>query len=294
MDRDDRPARQDVVHLAARRRAKQRAEGPYSGYDHDYLMGSMGAAHTHFVPFHLDQHEPELETPVETEGIIYRELGAGSTWERLADLQEEIATRVAEELAIDSVPVVVSGCCTTALGTVAGMQRAGEDPAVIWIDAHGDLHVPQTSPSGYPGGMALRQLLGEGDRTSAERLGLRPVREHDVVLVDARDLDPAEADFLATSAVRHVGVDELAALELPRGPYYLHVDLDVLDPSDVPGLRFPVPGGPTADQVWAAARTVLATREVAAVGLACTWRSDLVPGQAPAVLADQILRSADR
>jgi arginase len=294
MDRDDRPPRHDVVSLAARRRAKQRTEGPYSGYDHDYRRGSMGQARTMVVPFHLDEHEPELEVPVEAESIVYGDLAAGSTWDRLAELQELVATAVAAELSVDGVPVVLSGCCTTALGTVAGMQRAGEDPAVIWFDAHGDLQSPQTSTSGYPGGMVLRQLLGGADRTSADRLGLRAVREDDVVLVDARDLDPAEADFLATSAVRHVGVGEVAGLELPRGPYYLHVDLDVLDSADVAGLRFPVAGGPTADEVWAAVRTILATREVAAIGLACTWRSDLLPGRAASLVAGNILASADR
>jgi arginase len=294
MDQDDRPARHDVVHLAARRRAKQRTEGAYSGYDHDYLRGNMGQVVVLDVPFHLDEHEPELETPIEFEDIIHTDLAAGSTWERLAELQEAVATKVAAELAADGVPVVVSGCCTTALGTVAGMQRAGEDPAVIWFDAHADLQTPQTSASGYPGGMPLRQLIGGADRTSAERLGLRAVREDDVVLVDARSLDPAESEFLATSAIRHVQVGDIAGLRLPRGPYYLHVDFDVLEPTDVPGVRFPVPGGPTADELWSALEVVLATGEVAAVGLACTWRRNRKPGRAVSIVAGNVRDRAHR
>jgi arginase len=294
MDPEKRSTRHDVVHLGARRRAKQRSEGPQSGHDRRYARGGKGQALSIDVPYHLDEHEPELEPALPPEEIVYGDLGEGSVWERMAVLHALVADKVAAEIDADWVPVVQSGCCTTALGTVAGMQRAGEDPAVIWFDAHGDLHTPRTSASGYPGGMALRQLLGEGDRTSAERLGLRPVREDDVVLVDARDLDPPEVEFLAGSAIRHVRVGEIAETQLPRGPYYLHVDLDVLDPGFLPGIRFPAPGGPTARQLGTALDAVLATGEVAAVGLACTWRRNVRPEPAVLGVAADLLNRADR
>jgi arginase family enzyme len=60
-------------------------------------------------------------------------------------------------------PVVLSGDCTAAVAVAAGLQRRGVDPAVVWFDAHGDLHTPESSASGYPGGMALRNLLTDGD-----------------------------------------------------------------------------------------------------------------------------------
>jgi arginase len=295
MDRQQRPPRHEVVHLGPRRRAKRRIEGAYTGYDKEFLRGNRGAPVGVLVPFHLDEQEPELAPASEDfDEIVSAELAAGSTWERLAQLNEVLAARVALELTNDGVPVVQSGCCTTALGTVAGMQRAGEDPAVIWFDAHGDLHTPESSTSGYPGGMVLRQLLGDGDRTVADRLGLQPVREDDVVLVDARDLDPPEAEFLASSAVRHVRVDEVARLALPHPPYYVHVDLDILSPPDVPGARFPVPGGPTAEELVAALRGLLATHEVSAVGLACTWRSNVEPSRAARMVAAVLRDGAER
>jgi arginase len=295
MDRQQRPPRNEVVHLGPRRRAKRRIEGPYTGYDKEFLRGNRGAPVGVLVPYHLDEPEPELAPASEEfDGIVSAELVAGSTWERLAQLNEVLAARVALELTNDGVPVVQSGCCTTALGTVAGMQRAGEDPAVIWFDAHGDLHTPQSSTSGYPGGMVLRQLLGDGDRTVADRLGLQPVREDDVVLVDARDLDPPEVEFLASSAVRHVRVDEVTRLELPRPPYYVHVDLDILNPPDVPGARFPVPGGPSAEELVAALQVLLATHEVSAVGLACTWRRNVEPSGAARMVASALRYGVER
>jgi len=128
--------------------------------------------------------------------------------------------------------------------------------------------------------MAVRQLVRGADRTVADLLGLRAVAEEDVVLVDARDLDPAEETFLAASAVRRCPVDRVP---VPDRPVYLHLDLDVVDPQDVPGLLFPAPGGPRLPAFTAAVRDVLAGGSVAAVGFACTWR----PGSgADRILAD--------
>lgn len=246
------------------------------------------------VPFHLDDHEPGLALPAEADRVVVPQLPDGSVWERLAVLHEAVAADVAAVAEAGDVPVVASGCCTTALGTVAGLRRAGTVPAVVWFDGHGDVQSPHTSTSGYPGGMVLRQLVGGADRTSPDRLGLAPIPEADVVLVDARDLDPPEVEFLAGSAIRHVRVDEVAALRLPTRPYYLHLDLDVLDPRNVHGLRFPTPGGPDADVLLTALRAVLLANEVAAVGLACTFRSDAGMPPRIAELLAEVSRLAAR
>lgn len=236
------------------------------------------------VPFHLDEHLPDLELPLPADLVIAPDLPSAGAWERMAVLYDEVAAAVATS----TTPlVVVSGDCTTSLGVVAGLQRAGTDAALVWFDAHGDLQTPETSASGYLGGMPVRQLLGGADRTVADRIGLRAVREQDVVLVDARDLDPPEAEFLAGSAVRRVPVDRVAEV-LPAGPVYLHLDLDVVDPRDVPGLLFPAPHGPRLPAVAAAVRTVLTSCAVAAVGLACTWRAGGGGERAVAGLAEEI------
>jgi len=63
---------------------------------------------------------------------------------------------VAQAISRHTLPVlVVSGDCTTSLGIIAGLQRAGRDPGIVWIDAHGDFDTEATSPSGYLGGLAL-------------------------------------------------------------------------------------------------------------------------------------------
>ena len=169
-------------------------------------------------------------------------------------------------------PVVVAcGDCLTALGTVAGLQAAGADPAIIWFDAHGDVQTPETSSSGYLAGMALRLLTGYRPELIASRLGLRPVPEDRIVLVGARDLDPPEVTYLDQARIRRAQVGELSVAGLPDGPLFVHVDLDVVDGTQLPSLRYPTPHGPDAGQVTDALSLLLGTGRVAAISIACTW-----------------------
>jgi arginase len=200
-------------------------------------------------------------------------LGTGDLWARLGPLYEALAAAVTRAAA--SGPVrVVSGGCNASAGVVAGLQRAGLDPVVVWFDAHGDVQTLETTASGYPGGIALRLLVGYRPALLADRIGLRPLAEDRVVLVDARDLDPPEVEYLAGALIGRRTVADLAAEDLPDGPVLLHVDLDVVDSAALPGLRYPATPGPTVEAVLTAARRVMASGRVVAVDLACTWAPD--------------------
>jgi arginase len=91
------------------------------------------------------------------------------------------------------------------------------------------------------------------------------------VLVDARDLDPAEVAYLDRSGLVRRTVDELDDDALPAGPLVLHVDVDVIDAGELPGLLFPAAGGPSSDAVLRAVQRVLATGRVVAFDIACPW-----------------------
>ena len=226
------------------------------------------------VPYHLDQHLPGLAVPVATEASITADLPEGDPWQRMAALYERVAAAVADAVGGGGPVTVVSGDCTTSLGTVCGLQRAGLDPSIVWLDAHGDVQTLETTASGYLGGLPLRILVGYRPELIADRLGLSAVAEERVVLVDARDLDPPEAEYLARAAIRRSTVGDVSAATLPDGPVYLHLDLDVVDSGELPGLLFPAPGGPPASAVGAAVRRLLATGRVAAFGVGCTWRQE--------------------
>nr|WP_269204453.1 arginase family protein [Motilibacter deserti] len=207
-------------------------------------------------------------------------LEPGTQWERMTSLYAAVADAVAADGRGGQAPTVVSGDCLTALGTLAGMQRGGVDASVVWLDAHGDVHTLASSTSGYLGGTALRMALGGDPDKLAGPLRLRPLPEERAALVGARDVDPAEEDYLASSGVRRLTVDELTADALPAGPLLVHVDVDVIDPADVPGLSFPVDGGPRMPDVVQALRAVFATGRVAAYDIACPWTPDVSPRQA--------------
>ncbi|HEY6274924.1 MAG TPA: arginase family protein [Streptosporangiaceae bacterium] len=223
------------------------------------------------VPYHIDERLLALDVPLPPDEVITADLPEGDAWDRLATLYAQVAPPVAEAAGGGACPVVISGDCTTALGTVAGLQQAGIDPGIVWFDAHGDVQTPETTASGYLGGYPLRLLVGYRPELIAARLGLRPVPEEKVVLAGARDLDPPEVSYLATARIQQAQVAGLAATPLPAGPLYVHLDLDVIDSGVLPGLRFPAPGGPGPAEVAGALRMLLATGRVAAVGIACGW-----------------------
>jgi len=219
------------------------------------------------VPYHHADALPKLaDAFVSDDAAVVSKGPAGAMVARLYD---QVAARVA---ASDEPVVVASGDCTTALATVAGLQRRGLSPGVIWIDAHGDFHTPRTTRSGYLGGMALAMLVGRAGASLAHAMGLRAVAEDACALVGVRDIDPGEREQLDASAVRRIDdVTALAGAPLPPPPWYVHLDVDVIDPAELPPLRFPVPGGPSADTVADALRALASRGTIAALGLACTF-----------------------
>jgi arginase len=95
--------------------------------------------------------------------------------------------------------------------------------------------------------------------------------EERAVLVDARDLDPGEVDYLATSAVRRLPVEQVTADLLGDQPLIVHLDLDVVDAAELTGVRFPAAGGPSGGAVVEAVQRLLATGRVAVLELSCPW-----------------------
>jgi arginase len=155
-----------------------------------------------------------------------------------------------------SVPVVLGGDHSVALGTLAGLCEAHGPGGTIWIDAHGDLNSPETSPSGNVHGMVLAAALGlAGPRFSDDGWGLPAVEPGRVALVGVRSLDEGERSLLrdldarvfTMSDVDRLGVEHAIreALGHVAGPGFVHVslDMDALDPDVAPGVGTPVRGG---------------------------------------------------
>lgn len=227
------------------------------------------------VPYHLDERLPEPGLPLPPDvTAVQLPLPDGDVWQRLGVLYPAVADEVARAVGRGEVPTVVSGDCMVSLAVLAGLQRAGSDASIVWFDAHGDVQTLETTESGYVGGMPLRIAVGYRPELIADRLGLRPLPENRALLVDARDLDQAEAEYLATADIARCEVDEISAAVLPDGPLLLHIDLDVINAAELPGMSFPVGDGPGCSAVLAAVRRILATGRVQAFDIACTWYPD--------------------
>jgi arginase len=168
-------------------------------------------------------------------------------------------------------PVSIAGDCCTTIGVLAGLQRAKIDPTLIWFDAHGDFNTWATTPSGFLGGMPLAMLVGRGEQSMPASVGLRPIPEGDVILTDGRDLDPGETIALQESKVRFVpDVRWLPREKPPEGPFYVHFDVDVLNPDTAPAMNYSAPGGPNESELEHVFRFLAETGRVVAVSLS-SW-----------------------
>ncbi|MBZ9755210.1 arginase family protein [Mesorhizobium sp. ESP6-5] len=152
-------------------------------------------------------------------------------------------------------PIVLAGNCLTSAGAVAG---EGAD-AIIWADQHGDLNTPETSVYGFLDGMALSTVLGLCWRPMAAAIpGFRPIDPARCVLVNARDLDPAEEKLLETLPVIRTecpGVAQATEKLKAAGAnsVHMHLDLDVHDPKALQANRYVTAGGPNPEQLRDAA-----------------------------------------
>jgi arginase len=177
----------------------------------------------------------------------------------ILDACAELAALVEAAVADGARPLVLGGDHAVALGTLAGLAAAaGQVGGVIWIDAHGDLNTPETSPSGNVHGMPLGAALGRASTWFAHaRLRLPALDPSRVALVGIRSLDPSERAFLREADIRvftmsdidRIGIERTMreALDRVGGPGFVHVslDLDSLDPEVAPGVGTPVRGGLT-------------------------------------------------
>jgi len=148
-------------------------------------------------------------------------------------------------------PLVLGGCCCAHVGAVGGLASRRRRLAVVWLDAHGDLNTPESSPSGNRWGMPLRMLLDDG-----------VVVPEDVALVGARSLDPGEVEYLAVTAIDDDVERALGGVDA----VYVALDVDVLEPSEA-NVFMPEPGGPSANEVEAILRDVASRAPLAGLGV---------------------------
>ena len=202
--------------------------------------------------------------------------------EEIAACCAEVARRVTESYADGSLPLLLGGDHSLAIGALAAAHGARPELRVLWLDAHADANTAETTPSGNvhgtPLAVALGQVRAPTDPTRScgpfDALGWadHPLRPEHVALVGVRDLDPGEKELLRRLGVvvytiadvdrlgvHRVVTEALERLDPPADALYVSVDMDVVEPLHAPGVGTPVPGGLTVREAHLAMELIAET-----------------------------------
>jgi arginase family enzyme len=165
-------------------------------------------------------------------------------------------------------PLITAGgdCGVEVAPIEQALARHGDGLVVVWFDAHGDLNTPESSPSGAFHGMILRTLLGDGPAELAARRTLRPSQ---VVLAGVRALDPGEKAYVEESGIVRAEPDAVIPALVAAGAraVYVHIDLDVLDPSWFASVGAPEAGGLSPAELVTAVRAIADRFPIAGLGI---------------------------
>jgi len=199
---------------------------------------------------------------------------------QIAAACEELAARVHHAMQLGSVPVVLGGDHSVAIGTVSGVSRhfreRNQRVGLIWLDAHADMNTPETSPSGNIHGMPLACLLGMGPQPLTALAGFQPkVDPANTVIVGLREVDLTERPHVRESGVhaytmrdiderglRAVMEEAIRAASEGTVGFHCSLDMDFVDPKDAPGVGTAVRGGATYREAHLAMEMICDSRRM--------------------------------
>jgi len=200
--------------------------------------------------------------------------------EEISQTCKSLAEVIRKTLDEEMLPLVLGGDHSIAVGTVAGaashFHKKGKRIGVIWLDAHGDMNTPESSPSGNVHGMPLASIVGSGPAELTGLSEVKPMAEaRNVVLVGIRDLDAKERRFAKESGVhvftmrdidergmRDVMAEALRFASDDTAGICISLDMDFIDPTDAPGVGTPVRGGVTYREAHLALEMIADSREM--------------------------------
>jgi arginase len=151
-------------------------------------------------------------------------------------------------------PLVLGGCCCSHVGAIEALSAGEECLAVVWLDAHGDLNTPESSPSGNAWGMPLRMVIDDG-----------AVLPRNVALVGARNLDPPEVEFIDSAGVQ-TGEGAIERALEGADAVYVAFDADVAEPGEL-SVFMPEPDGLRLAEVEALLEDLSSRTRVAGLGV---------------------------
>lgn len=194
---------------------------------------------------------------------------------QVVDANNRLASKVYEALTNNTLPFIIGGDHSLALGSIAGSSKYfGNDLGVIWIDAHGDINTETTSPSGNIHGMPLAASMGIGyDKLTSIFFDSFKVKPENVFILACRDLDQGEVELIDKLKINVWNIDEIQNGDLDKiisdllskikekniKNIHLSYDIDCLDPEYVPGTGTPVDNGLTFEESKKLLKSILST-----------------------------------
>ncbi len=215
---------------------------------------------------------------------------------------EELATVVADIVRGGAIPVVLGGDHSIGMGTIAGLARAGHRVGVIWVDAHGDINTPDTTPSGNVHGMPFAVALGLADDPFPKSLRGTTDGKNGVLLA-IRDIDAGEKDNIKRAGVTpitmsdidrlgmHAAMEKAIAVASQGDGIHISLDMDAIDPDEAPGVGTPVRGGLTYREVQLAMEMLAASGKLRSIEV-CEVNPILDRENRTASLAVELIASA--
>lgn len=273
-------------------------EMPYRNLRHTHYRREFddyklcGLYHKADVPYEAVQiHYPEEQFPKGYGEFYPREPGKYSV---AYGVQNSYICKEAKKAAENGECILLTGGgCDHIIGVLGGLQQAyGKDKKIgfLWLDAHGDYNTPATTLSGRPGGVCLAVCAGECCDEWRLGAGLElPIPFHDILLSDARDLDPLERELIASRDIVVIDTDGFNeetlwknAVEELAGRVdmlVLHIDQDIIDSRYIPNSWTPVDGGPDIETIMRNVKIVMDTGKVAAMSMVSVTFINNKPGQ---------------
>ena len=235
----------------------------------------------------------ELIRPIQDIRLTEAQERQYGEWNRMALANANFANAVREGLQDGLITIGLQANCNDLLGMLAGLKYDSDGKqrrvGLVFIDAHGDFNTPETTLSGMLGGMPVAVAAGHALHNLRKTTGLRePLPMRHILWGGVRDLDPLEAERFAEHEARQFSVQDIRELSANLRKQiddlaeqvdviYVHIDMDVLDPAEVPGHNLAVSDGPSSADLAAALALMLENPKTAALGIASTPAFNLDP-----------------
>ncbi|HDG4007570.1 TPA: arginase [Staphylococcus aureus] len=198
----------------------------------------------------------DIKVPVVNIEKFHSEQKGLRNYDEIIDVNQKLNKEVSASIENNRFPLVLGGDHSIAVGSVSAISKHYNNLGVIWYDAHGDLNIPEESPSGNIHGMPLRILTGEGPKELLE-LNSNVIKPENIVLIGMRDLDKGERQFIKDHNIKTFTISDIDKLGIKEvientieylksrnvDGVHLSLDVDALDPLETPGTGTRVLGG---------------------------------------------------